>query len=39
MNIAFRVDSSFKIGTGHIYRCLNLAKEFKKKKIKCVFFF
>ena len=38
MNIAFRVDSSFKIGTGHIYRCLNLAKEFKKKKIKCVFF-
>ena len=32
MNIGFRVDSSYKIGTGHIHRCLNLAKEFKKKK-------
>ena len=38
MNIGFRVDSSYKIGTGHIHRCLNLAKEFKKKKRKCFFF-
>ena len=38
MNIAFRTDSSYRIGTGHVYRCLNLARKFKKKKIKCYFF-
>ena len=38
MNIAFRTDSSYKIGTGHVHRCLNLARKFKKKKIKCYFF-
>lgn len=38
MNIAFRTDSSYDIGTGHVYRCLNLAKRFKKKKINCYFF-
>ena len=38
MNIAFRTDSSYLIGTGHIHRCLSLAREFKKKKIKCYFF-
>jgi UDP-2,4-diacetamido-2,4,6-trideoxy-beta-L-altropyranose hydrolase len=38
MNIAFRTDSSFTIGTGHVHRCLNLAREFKKKNIKCYFF-
>ena len=38
MNIAFRTDSSYKIGTGHIYRCLNLARKFKKKKNNCYFF-
>ena len=38
MNIAFRTDSSFKLGTGHIHRCLSLAREFKKKKVNCYFF-
>ena len=38
MNIAFRTDSSFSIGTGHIHRCLNIARKFKIKKIKCYFF-
>ena len=38
MNIAFRTDSSFKLGTGHIHRCLSLAREFKKKKVKIYFF-
>ena len=37
MKIAFRVDSSEIIGTGHIYRCMTLAEEFKKKKINSVF--
>lgn len=38
MNIAFRTDSSFTIGTGHVHRCLNIARKFKEKKIKCYFF-
>ena len=38
MNVAFRSDSSFNVGTGHIHRCLNIAREFKKKKIKTYFF-
>lgn len=38
MNIAFRTDSSFTIGTGHVHRCLNLARKFKKRDSKCYFF-
>ena len=37
MNIAFRTDSSYTIGTGHIHRCLNIARKFKKKKINVFF--
>ena len=37
MNIAFRTDSSFSIGTGHIHRCLNIARKFKKKKQNAIF--
>ena len=38
MNIGFRVDSSSKIGTGHVHRCITLAELFKKKSIKSFFF-
>ena len=38
MNIAFRVDSSNKIGGGHFYRCLRFAEQLKRKN-KIFFFF
>ena len=38
MNIAIRVDSSKKIGTGHIYRTISLAEKFKQKKNKSYFY-
>ena len=38
MNIAFRTDSSFTIGTGHVHRCLNIARKFKEKKLNAIFF-
>ena len=37
MNILFKCDQSNFIGLGHYYRCLALAKEFKKNKHKCFF--
>ena len=39
MRIIFRVDSSNKIGAGHINRCIYLAKELRTlKKAKIIFF-
>ena len=35
--IVFRTDVSLEMGTGHISRCLSLAKELRKQGLKCIF--
>tara|TARA_B100001093_G_C26833665_1_gene1017328 strand:- start:368 stop:1432 length:1065 start_codon:yes stop_codon:yes gene_type:complete len=37
MNIVFRVDSSSKVGSGHLVRCIHLAKELKKRGAEIFF--
>ena len=37
MNIAFRVEASYEVGTGHIYRCLNLAETFNNSSNQIYF--
>lgn len=36
--VGFRVDIAAHIGTGHLQRCITLAKQLKSSSIRCIFF-